>query len=108
MSDSMPANGRAAVKARGVRTLVTGVVLVAVTAAAAAADPPPVATAPPGCSPPTADRVALWRGESSAQDSVGLEFPRFRGHLMAEHDSLGLEGMSTDAEDAAVFRAVQA
>lgn len=34
-------------------------------------DAAPVPAVPAGCTPPTADRIALWRGEDNARDSVG-------------------------------------
>jgi hypothetical protein len=43
------------------------------------------------------------RGDELPEQLRTVEFPRFRGHLMAERETLGREGMSRDAEDLAVF-----
>ena len=45
-------------------------IAVAVAGDATAAGPPPP-TPPAGCAPPTAGRLALWRAEGTAEDSVG-------------------------------------
>ena len=53
-------------------------IAIAVTAEAPAAGPPPP-TPPAGCVPPTAGRVALWRGEGTAEDSAGAHDGTLQG-----------------------------
>ena len=51
--------------------LIVALVAAALTAGTVQAQGPPPPDPPAGCTPPTAGRVALWRGEDSAQDSIG-------------------------------------
>jgi hypothetical protein len=53
------------------KTHVPVAIAVTLTVVGVASAGPPPPDPPAGCAPPTAGRVALWRGEDTAQDSVG-------------------------------------